>query len=254
MAKPVHSAAYLLALVLAATGTHATVITVTPGMSLQDAIDAAAPGDTLLVEAGTYAGAVVVDKRLRIIGRGVPGLDALGGPVALEVAADGVTLKDILFVGTCATDAHVRAVGRRYLTLLDVYSNCDTPPTAGLELENVTLVRIAALSLGSIHIRQLAPLASVKLRHAVAQPLVLEDIGAGADKGQGGLRLRRCGIYGDVTLTNVDGIVMASSFFNTLTLDATSDNNTVRNCSGAIVDNGMGNCLVNNSPGPNGCP
>ena len=61
------------------TAAHATVHRVFPGNSIQAAIDAASPGDTILVEPGTYKGTDskyglrITKNNLRLIGKVVPG-------------------------------------------------------------------------------------------------------------------------------------------------------------------------------------
>jgi hypothetical protein len=81
----------------AGTASGATV-TVSPGDSIQTAVNAAAPGDTIHVEAGTYAETVVVDKALTLVGPndGVhPEYDTRGPEAVVtgfRLAADGVTI------------------------------------------------------------------------------------------------------------------------------------------------------------------
>jgi nitrous oxidase accessory protein len=68
-------------------------IDVPAGTSLQTAVDAAAPGDSLVLEPGTYPGAVVIDKRLRIVGQGTAFIDPLGAAVGVDITADNVPIR-----------------------------------------------------------------------------------------------------------------------------------------------------------------
>ena len=61
--------------------------------SLQPAVDAARPGATLEVPAGTYDGDLFIDKPLRLIGRGRPVLRGSGTGSVVLVRADGVTVE-----------------------------------------------------------------------------------------------------------------------------------------------------------------
>jgi len=91
-----------------------------PGTPLQDAIDAAAPGDTLRLELGRYPEAIVVTKRLRILG-GSSTIDAeCNAAVAVTVAADRVRLERLRIVG--ATLAQVEVDGRDGVALRGVRS------------------------------------------------------------------------------------------------------------------------------------
>ena len=72
-------------------------VTVTPGQSIQDAIDASSEGDTVCVKAGIYQENVDVNKKdlvLRGEGRRQPTVDATNSGSAIKVTADGVTVKN----------------------------------------------------------------------------------------------------------------------------------------------------------------
>ena len=60
---------------------------------LQARLDAAAPGATLEVEPGEYAGDLVLDKPLRLVGRGRPRLVGSGHGSVVRVRADDVTVE-----------------------------------------------------------------------------------------------------------------------------------------------------------------
>ena len=59
---------------------------------LQALIDAAAPGSTVLVEAGRYTGDLVIDKPLRLVGRGRPQLLGSASGSVVRVRASDVTV------------------------------------------------------------------------------------------------------------------------------------------------------------------
>lgn len=69
---------------------------VTPGTgSLQRAIDLAGPGDRLLLQAGVYAGAVVIDRPLQLLGTTSSIIDGPGVGRVVTVAAPDVVVRGV---------------------------------------------------------------------------------------------------------------------------------------------------------------
>jgi nitrous oxidase accessory protein len=60
---------------------------------LQAVVDAAPPGSTVVVDPGTYTGDLIVDRPLRLVGRGRPRLVGSGTGTVLRVRADDVTVE-----------------------------------------------------------------------------------------------------------------------------------------------------------------
>jgi len=110
----------------AAAGAVAGTITVTPGESIQDAIDIAAEGAIIEVQSGTYYENVVVDKHLTLRGIGDPVVDARqdGSPITLW--ADGINVKGFTVknaAGTVMAGIDVNSNGN---TIQDnVIQNCE---------------------------------------------------------------------------------------------------------------------------------
>jgi nitrous oxidase accessory protein len=77
------------------------VFTVNSGAAtLQETVDAAAPGDTIRVEAGAHAGPIIIKKSLRLIGE--PGSEIRGNETGkvVTIAADDVTLRGLRITGS----------------------------------------------------------------------------------------------------------------------------------------------------------
>ncbi|WP_426105149.1 nitrous oxide reductase family maturation protein NosD [Massilia sp. TSP1-1-2] len=85
----------LLALSLLAFGASAAELRVLPGQSIVAAIAQAAPGDTLLIAAGTYKEHVLVDKRLTLRGQGRPVISAQGTGDVIRVTASDVVIEGL---------------------------------------------------------------------------------------------------------------------------------------------------------------
>jgi len=66
---------------------------------LQARLDSAAPGVTLEVEPGDYVGDLIVDKPVRLLGRGRPRLLGSGSGSVVRVRAAGVTIEGFLIDG-----------------------------------------------------------------------------------------------------------------------------------------------------------
>lgn len=67
---------------------------------IQAAIDAAAPGDTVVIPAGVYDGPIVVDKTITLVGDGWPVIDGRHEGDVVVIAADGVTLRGFVIQGS----------------------------------------------------------------------------------------------------------------------------------------------------------
>jgi len=76
-----------------------------PGTPLQDAINAAEPGDTIKLGDGVFTESIVIDKPLKIFGRvhkKTPLAEINAGcqaPIAIDVAADNVNLRQLTVTG-----------------------------------------------------------------------------------------------------------------------------------------------------------
>jgi nitrous oxidase accessory protein len=87
---------------------------------ISDAVHYARDNDTLLIEAGYYAeGAIVVDKKLTLLGIGYPIISGENKYEILRIVASGVTVKNILF-----KNAGVSFIDDNSAVRLDSVSNC----------------------------------------------------------------------------------------------------------------------------------
>src|SRR5660398_39633 len=86
----------MLALLLAGSAGASTLTVNASGGAnytrIQDAIDNASDGDTILVYSGTYYENVNVNRQLILRGIGMPVVNASGSGSAITLSADGITL------------------------------------------------------------------------------------------------------------------------------------------------------------------
>lgn len=106
------------------TNLEAKTIQVAPGASIQQAIDRAIAGDTVLVRAGTYYQyGIKINKSLTLLGQGKPLLDAGGQGEILTISADKVVVKGFRFQRTGRTSitdwAAVKVLSAQYVQVLD---------------------------------------------------------------------------------------------------------------------------------------
>jgi nitrous oxidase accessory protein len=78
---------------------------------LQARIDAASPGATVEVEAGEYRGDLVLDRPLRLVGRGRPRLLGSGHGSVVRIRADGVTVEGFAIDGRRGGDLSLDSAG-----------------------------------------------------------------------------------------------------------------------------------------------
>jgi nitrous oxidase accessory protein len=81
-------------------GLAAIAATVTGVAGLQEQIDAATPGATLTIPAGTYPGRIIIRKALTLIGENLPTIQGDGHGKVVHIAAEGVTLRGFMIRGS----------------------------------------------------------------------------------------------------------------------------------------------------------
>ena len=92
-------------LALGSSPTQATTFLVTPGSSIQAAIDSASDGDLIEIQSGTYPESLTINKSVTVkgvdTGTGQPVIDAseTTGPCAVRVESDGVELSNLTILG-----------------------------------------------------------------------------------------------------------------------------------------------------------
>ncbi len=80
-----------------------------PLLELQSLIDHAKEGETLLLEAGVYAGPVTVDKPITLDGQGHATIDAGGKGSVVYLETDGATVKNLRLTGSGSSHNDINA-------------------------------------------------------------------------------------------------------------------------------------------------
>lgn len=111
---------------------QSSTIIVNAGESVQEAVDAAASGDTIKIDSGTYNENLRIDKPLTVrgtdSGHGLPVIDARGSGNAIEISADHVILESII-----STNASLSAMKPGAGIKLSSAANCSLE---GIQLYN----------------------------------------------------------------------------------------------------------------------
>lgn len=280
--------AVLMCLTSPATGIGATIDAFPgPGTPLQDAIDAASAGDKVVVHVGSYSEAIVVNKRLTLVGPNSgpnsPGAVVDGGcaaQAALTVTADGVSIRLLQVLGGAASTIDIENRDRVNLKGIHASQGC---PGAQYVVNIVQSTNVKVRSIfeafvadtAAIHVAQVSIGSGIKFSKSVAgvslsgpgggAGALVENSAAGASLGKSGIVFKGCNLSGPshgLLVRNSDGVVLSKTTLGGsvgVELDASSDNNLlVGNTLAAFVspaiDAGTGNCWKKNVPDVFGCP
>lgn len=264
-----------------ATPTLATTIHVSPGPGtpVQDAIDAASPGDTIRLAGGGYPEAITINKALRIYGPSGTYLDAKPQPAVIAagcdpgvtgitVAADDVKIRDLRVV--TFTEYGIAIQGRDKVTVKNVMTtpNCVASPLASIHVAASTRIKVQGVwaiaitditGAPAIHLDGLAARANVRLRGTVAGDHEIGILVDGCAPGSVLVSGSYANFNNDtgIKLQNSDGIVVrgnqvAVNGASGIVVDAGSDDNfllrnDLRQNVTDVSDAGTGNCWKNNS-------
>ncbi len=95
--------------------------------TIQQAVNAAQPGDTILIRNGTYYESLTISKPLTLLGESRYGaiINGTDAPTVISVAADNVTIKDLKLEARSWKSNQIVLMDKcRYCNVLD---NCFTP-------------------------------------------------------------------------------------------------------------------------------
>ncbi|HXC49730.1 MAG TPA: hypothetical protein VN634_02490 [Candidatus Limnocylindrales bacterium] len=250
---------------------------VPPGAgTLQAAIDAAAPGDRLVLATfGLYSPGIVIDKPLRIQGNGAT-IDAeCTSAVGIDIASDRVKLSKL---GTTrATQTGIRIVDHTRIsldfvsvslfTIREDYA-CGTEETAieiagsvdDVKLSGVVVTEDQSAFEIGLHLHDIPVDSTILLKgkgrainwfDGTEAGVLIENCGAGSAVGGSGILMQRSGLPGDtdaLRLVNTDGVLVKRNIFfgGGVSIDANSDLNRFENndsdTSVPLDDLGTGNC------------
>jgi parallel beta-helix repeat protein len=269
------AAALLSTLLFVETGRCVTfVVPPGPGTPVQDAIDAASPGDTIRLTLGSYPEHLVIEKRLNLFGvrsaspdpnvTSVGGGCTGGGPT-ISIFGDGVQLRRVQVLSDNA--GGIRVVGT-HVNLNDVFvgSPCEvvSAPRVNVESGNrVTLTRVWAVGTptknvpAGIRIADIVPDGRVRVRKASAGHddigILLENDGARSVRitsSNANFNVRGIVLRG-TSGVQVDHNRLIDNSTSGIEIEATSSGNSVigNAASGStndVADYGTANCWHNN--------
>jgi hypothetical protein len=267
----------MLLLVPAWSWSTTILVTPGPGTPLQDAIDAAPAGAKILTQ-GDFSERVVISKRLKLMAKSPPGTDiqasSTDGAFTMDIEADGVQVKGIAVTGGSEAAIHVGA--QTGVKLDDVQAQ--NSPHA-LQLENSSGVKLTNSRLSGNQVGAMLsgiPLgAKIQLKDnfiigSNTASVLIENSGAGAPLGKGGIVLQMKAGFGGIgdgygpsagmVISNSAGVFVKGGHNSTsatensviegypaLTIDAGSQNNRflkveLISLATPLVDSGTGDC------------
>jgi nitrous oxidase accessory protein NosD len=247
--------------------TDAASYVVNPGVgTLQAAIDAASPGDTLKLEFGTYTGAVDIDKSLNIVGPahefGNPASALIDAEclatAALQITADEVKIQRVTVRGgsfyTIDIDGRTDVQLKEVVPLEGAFGcggveyGINIFNSSGVKIINCDVIGdnngytgVNGYVDAGIYIGGIPSDGKVSVKKSFVignnRGVIVED---SAPVGSGSIRVQKCGIAGNDTgifVGNSDGVRILANAVNDgqnsgalvgIELDATSDDNVIK--------------------------